>query len=62
MWGIVYEFLRVATHPQVFAKPWQAPLALLFMKSILASPGVGVLTGTVRRVDADGRLATTFRP
>ena len=26
-WNVIYEFLRVATHPRVFRKPWSADQA-----------------------------------
>ena len=42
-WGIVYEFLRVSTHPRVFRKPWRVAAAWAFVESILASPAVGML-------------------
>ena len=45
-WGIVYEFLRVATHPRVFQKPMDISLAWQFIQSILASPGLSVLLET----------------
>jgi toxin-antitoxin system PIN domain toxin len=42
-WGIVYEFLRVTTHPRVMRKPWTAGRAWSFVEAILASPGLAVL-------------------
>lgn len=47
-WGIVYEFLRVATHPNVFRKPFSAKNAYLFIQAILISPSVGMLVETER--------------
>lgn len=47
-WGILYEFLRVSTHPAVFARPWSADEAWQFIASLLASPGLQVLTETHR--------------
>lgn len=47
-WGIVYEFLRVATHPNVFRKPFSAKNAYLFIQAVLASPSVSMLVETER--------------
>lgn len=43
-WGILYEFLRVTTHPRVFRKPWTGPRAWAFVEALLASPSFGLLT------------------
>ena len=45
-WGIIYEFLRVATHPNVFRKPLSLDQAWSFIEAILAAPGVSVLEAT----------------
>jgi len=37
-WGILYEFLRVSTHPRVMRRPWSAPAAWEFVSALLASP------------------------
>lgn len=47
-WGVLYEFLRVATHPRVFRQPWSAAQAWEFVEALLASPGLGILTPTER--------------
>jgi hypothetical protein len=47
-WGIVYEFLRVSTHPRVFRKPWSAQGAWHFIEALIASPGLGLLLPTER--------------
>jgi uncharacterized protein len=47
-WGIVYEFLRVVTHPRVFRRPWQIRDAWSFVSALLASPSLAVLTETDR--------------
>jgi len=47
-WGIVYEFLRVVTHPRVLPAPWSTSEAWAFVEALLASPGLIVLTETVR--------------
>ena len=43
-WNIVYEFLRVATHPRVFRKPWTAGNSWMFINTLLGSPGLSILT------------------
>jgi toxin-antitoxin system PIN domain toxin len=43
-WGILYEFLRVITHPRVFRSPWSPEDAYRFVRVLLASPGLEVLT------------------
>ncbi len=45
-WGIVYEFLRVATHPRVFRNPLTNTDAWSFIQALLASPPLTVLTET----------------
>ena len=46
-WPIVYEFLRVTTHPRVMRRPLNAQTAWGFLASALfAAPGFGVLTPT----------------
>lgn len=43
-WNIIYEFLRVATHPRVFRKPWSADQSWDFIHALLESPGLSTLT------------------
>lgn len=50
-WGIVYEFLRVITHPRIFRKPWSVTQAWSFVEAVLASPSLGILTATGRHAD-----------
>lgn len=45
-WAILYEFLRVVTHPRVFAEPWSLEEAWRFVRAVLASPRLQVLTET----------------
>jgi toxin-antitoxin system PIN domain toxin len=47
-WGIVYEFLRVATHPRLFRRPLAARQALHFLDPILGSDLVTVLAPSAR--------------
>ena len=50
-WGIVYEFLRVSTHPRILPRPWTASAAWSFITALLASPGLDVLIPTQRHAD-----------
>jgi toxin-antitoxin system PIN domain toxin len=50
-WPILYEFLRVATHPRVMRRPWRAAGAWEFVAALLASPGLAVLIPTQRHAD-----------
>jgi toxin-antitoxin system PIN domain toxin len=47
-WGILYEFLRITTHPRVMRRPWSGPEAWRFVAAVLASPGLNVLVATDR--------------
>ena len=55
-WPILYEFLRVATHPRVMRQPWGASAAWEFVTALLASPGIGVLVATQRHADVAGEV------
>ncbi len=43
-WSVVYEFLRVVTHPRVFESPWSVAEALEFVSVLLDTPSLVVLT------------------
>jgi toxin-antitoxin system PIN domain toxin len=45
-WKIVYEFLRVSTHPSVFSDPLDLPTAREWLRILLESPVGSVLTET----------------
>lgn len=47
-WGIIYEFLRVVTHPKVLGRPWTAVEAWNFVEVLRASPSLGILVATDR--------------
>lgn len=47
-WGILYEFLRVITHPRVFRQPWGVARAWGFVEALLASPTFGLLAPSER--------------
>mgnify|MGYP001166141209 CR=1 FL=1 len=50
-WGIIYEFMRVSTHPRILPRPWTAPAVWEFVTTLLASPGLGILIPTHRHID-----------
>ncbi len=47
-WGVLYEFLRIVTHPRVLRTPWTAGQAWGFIEAMLASPALGILVETDR--------------
>jgi hypothetical protein len=47
-WSVLYEFLRVASHPRVFEHPWSAKESWRFVEAILSSPSHQVLVATDR--------------
>ncbi|MGH8923365.1 MAG: type II toxin-antitoxin system VapC family toxin [Acidimicrobiia bacterium] len=50
-WGIVYEFLRVVTHPRVLRSPFDKKGAFRFVEAVLASPSAHILTETSRHLE-----------
>jgi len=62
-WPCVYEFLRVVTHPRIFAPPTDLDVALEDLESLLASPSLVLLgegpahAGHLRRVVRTGRAS-----
>lgn len=50
-WPIVYEFLRVTTHPRVMRRPWTVLEAWAFVSALFASPGFSVLVSGARHAD-----------
>jgi toxin-antitoxin system PIN domain toxin len=50
-WPIVFEFLRVSTHPRVFRKPRTIRQAWTFVSGLLASPGLQMLVATERHAE-----------
>lgn len=45
-WGIIYEFLRVSTHPRVFRNPWKGAESMRFVNALIASPSLTVLVNS----------------
>lgn len=50
-WPILYEFMRVTTHPRVMRRPWSASQAWKFVSILLSSPGLGILVATQQHAD-----------
>ena len=59
-WPILYEFMRVTTHPRVMRRPWRAAEAWAFVSALLASPGLGVLAPTDRHAAVAGQFIAEF--
>lgn len=59
-WPILYEFLRVTTHPRVLRQPWSLPDAWTFLAALLASPGLSVIGPTERHVDILAEIVAEF--
>jgi hypothetical protein len=55
-WPILYEFLRVTTHPRVMRRPWNIPEAWQFVTTLLVSPGLDVLAATQRHAEVAGQV------
>ena len=49
-WGILYEFLRVSTHPRVFAQPLSSDEAWSFVSALCAS-SMQILLPTERHLE-----------
>ena len=57
-WSILYEFIRVTTHPRVMRKPWTAPQAMTFVSALLELPGLGILVATERHARVAAQVVT----
>lgn len=55
-WAVVYEFLRVVTHPRVLRHPRTVGDAWSFVTAVLASPSAGVLVAS----EQHARVAAQF--
>jgi toxin-antitoxin system PIN domain toxin len=56
-WGIVYEFLRVVTHPRLIRSPFPSAGAMAFVEAVLASPSLHILTETSRHLEVLDEVA-----
>ena len=59
-WAVIYEFLRVVTHPRVFRTPWSMAEAWRFVDALLASPTVTVLQETPRHAEIAREIVRTI--
>jgi toxin-antitoxin system PIN domain toxin len=59
-WGVVYEFLRVATHPRIFSQPLRASQAWEFLKALFDAPGFSMLTATARHPEVVSEVVREF--
>jgi toxin-antitoxin system PIN domain toxin len=59
-WPILYEFLRVTTHPRVMRKLWSVAGAWAFVSALLASPGLGILIPTERHPTVAAQVFAEF--
>lgn len=50
-WPILYEFLRVATHPRASRNPWNAAEAWDYLEGLLSVPSLHVLVETERHAE-----------
>ena len=55
-WGIIYEFIRVATHPRVLRKPMSIDLAWKYILGLRASPSLSLLQETERHSEVAGEV------
>jgi toxin-antitoxin system PIN domain toxin len=55
-WPILYEFLRVTTHPRVMRRPWSVRAAWQFIEGLLASPALGLLVHTDRHAEVAAQV------
>jgi toxin-antitoxin system PIN domain toxin len=62
-WPCIYEFLRVVTHPRIFAPPTKLEDAIEDLESLFESPSITLLgespahAGHLRRMVLEGRAA-----
>ncbi len=60
-WGILYDFLRITTHPRVLEHPWTVGDAWDFVEKLLAAPGLSVLTETELHAQIAGQFFRQHR-
>ena len=59
-WGIVYEFLRVSTHPNVFPKPLDLRASREWVEALLTARNSGILVETDRHGEILKELAAQY--
>jgi uncharacterized protein len=47
-WAVLYEFVRVVTHPRVLPQPWSGVAALEFVEALCATASHGILVASDR--------------
>ena len=55
-WPIMYEFLRVTTHPRVMRRPFSVQQSWKFVSALLESPGLSVLVPSSRHAEVAGQV------
>lgn len=56
-WPILFDFLRLVTHPRIYRKPWRTEQAWAYVDAILAAPTLSVLSaGDTHRSIVEGLL------
>lgn len=55
-WGVVYEFLRVVTHPRVMRQPWTLEAGVQFIAALQQSPSLAFLIPTSRHAAVLGEV------
>lgn len=50
-WSVVYEFLRITTHPRVLENPWPLDKAIGFVRTLITSGGLRVLEHTEEHLE-----------
>ena len=59
-WCIIYEFLRVSTHPRVFRNPFPLSNSWKFIQAVLASPSLSLLVETERHAQVSTEVFKQF--
>ncbi len=60
-WGILYEVVRVATHPRVFQQPESCGTVWKFIEVLLASPTIGLLVEGPRHAEVAGSVCNEVK-
>ena len=55
-WSIIYEFVRVTTHPRVMRSPLSVADSWRFIDAVLASPSLSILVETDRHSDVAAQV------
>ena len=59
-WNVLYEFVRIVTHPRVMITPWDPAPAWSFIWSLMASDSCEVLMATERHADVVAEFFAEF--